>query len=374
MAAADTAEDIARAQAELERLQDQADELAVRIEAGWARQYELEQRVAELTDAQAIIEIEFTTALATLEDTAVRLYMDVAAGEGVAAMLATSDEVFAAAVHYLSTAADDSEDALDRLTALGADLEQRRNELTATLEEQAETGASLAVLAAEVTTALTAQSERLQQLEALRAQELFIATSTTTSTTTTTTAPATTSTTVETAPTTTAPAQTTTTTASTTSTSTTTSTTVPTTTTVPATAPVTTGGGTCPVAGSVTFVDSWGAPRSGGRSHQGVDMISARGTPLAAIYSGVIQRTSSSNLGGITIWLKADSGDTFYYAHLEAHAAGISPGVAVSEGQIIGYNGSSGNAPDYLPHLHFEYHPAGGGAVNPYPLARSVCG
>ena len=128
------------------------------------------------------------------------------------------------------------------------------------------------------------------------------------------------------------------------------------------------------MAGPVTFVDSWGAPRSGGRSHQGVDMIASRGTPIAAIYSGVIQRTSSSSLGGITIWMLSDAGDEYYYAHLDGHAAGISPGVVVTEGQIIGYNGSSGNAPDYLPHLHFEYHPGGGGAVNPYPLVKSICG
>jgi murein DD-endopeptidase MepM/ murein hydrolase activator NlpD len=124
----------------------------------------------------------------------------------------------------------------------------------------------------------------------------------------------------------------------------------------------------------VTFADSWGAPRSGGRAHEGVDMIAARGTPIAAIYSGVIQRTTNSALGGITIWMRSDGGDEFYYAHLDGYADGVSSGVRVAEGQVIGYNGSSGNAPDYLPHLHFEYHPGGGSAVNPYPLVRSICG
>jgi murein DD-endopeptidase MepM/ murein hydrolase activator NlpD len=103
-------------------------------------------------------------------------------------------------------------------------------------------------------------------------------------------------------------------------------------------------------------------------------MIAARGTPIVAIYSGVIQRTSSSILGGITVWMLSDAGDEYYYAHLDSHADGIAPGVAVSEGQVIGYNGSSGNAPDYLPHLHFEYHPGGGAAMNPYPLVKSICG
>ncbi|MDX1448697.1 MAG: M23 family metallopeptidase, partial [Acidimicrobiia bacterium] len=137
--------------------------------------------------------------------------------------------------------------------------------------------------------------------------------------------------------------------------------------------PPPTGGGACPVAGPVTFVDSWGAPRSGGRTHEGVDMIAARGTPIAAIYSGVIQSATTSSLGGITLWLLSDAGDEYYYAHLDGYAAGIAAGVRVAEGEIIGFNGSTGNAPDYLPHLHFEYHPGGGAPVNPYPLVATLC-
>jgi peptidoglycan LD-endopeptidase LytH len=381
VAAADTAADIEQAESELAGLQAQAEALARRIEDGRARQAELETRIGSLTDAQTLIEIDFASALADLEDSAVRLYMDVAAGEGVAAMLTSSDAVYAAAIQYLSTVAVDSEAALNRLTAIASELERRRAELTVAFDEQAETDAELAELAAEVTMALDQQTGRLERLEALHAREMFLATSTTTTTTTTTTPPPTSATTTTAPPTTSADSATTTTATSTTTTSTTTSTTTttlaPTTTTTTTTTPPTdpsSGGGACPVAGPVTFVDSWGAPRSGGRAHQGVDMIASRGTPLAAIYSGVIQRTSSSALGGITIWMQSNSGDVFYYAHLDAHAEGIAPGVAVSEGQTIGYNGSSGNAPDYLPHLHFEYHPGGGGAVNPYPLVKSICG
>ena len=102
-------------------------------------------------------------------------------------------------------------------------------------------------------------------------------------------------------------------------------------------------------------------------------MIAARGTPIVAIYAGTIRRMSSGSLGGISLWLRADNGDQFYYAHLDSYGD-ISVGQRVSEGYTVGYNGSTGNAPDWLPHLHFEFHPGGGSAVNPYPLVKSLCG
>lgn len=370
VALADTTDEIARTESEVADLQRRADELAVAIEENWARQVTLEGQISDLTDSQARLEIEFTWALADLEDTAVRLYMDVAAGEGVAAVLGSDGEVYAAAVQYLSTVADDSEAALTRLLATAAELERRRAELAVALDEQATTEARLAGLAAEVNASLEEQASRLAELEDLRAQEIFLATSTTTTTappTTTTTRSSTTTL----APSTTSTSSTTT--SSTTSTSSTTTTTTSTTTTTVPVEPAQSGGGACPMAGPVTFVDSWGAPRSGGRTHEGVDMIAARGTPIAAIFSGVIQRATTSSLGGITLWLLTDAGDEFYYAHMDGYADGIASGVRVSEGQIIGFNGSTGNAPDYLPHLHFEYHPGGGSPVNPYPLVASIC-
>lgn len=102
-------------------------------------------------------------------------------------------------------------------------------------------------------------------------------------------------------------------------------------------------------------------------------MMAARGTPLVAIFEGRIRRISTNTLGGLSLWITASNGDQFYYAHLEAYAD-ISVGQQVSEGEVVGYNGSSGNAPDWLPHLHFEFHPGGGAAVNPYPLVKSICG
>ena len=102
-------------------------------------------------------------------------------------------------------------------------------------------------------------------------------------------------------------------------------------------------------------------------------MIAARGTPIVAIFSGTIYRTSNSSLGGLSVYLTSDAGDMYYYAHLDSFGD-ISAGQRVAEGYVIGYNGSTGNAPSWLPHLHFEYHPGGGAAVNPYPLVKSICG
>ncbi|MXX01885.1 MAG: M23 family metallopeptidase, partial [Acidimicrobiia bacterium] len=131
--------------------------------------------------------------------------------------------------------------------------------------------------------------------------------------------------------------------------------------------------GVCPVQGPNTFVDTWGAPRSGGRTHQGVDLLAERGTPVSAIHEGVLFRVDVGGLGGLYIWLRAPWGDEYYYAHLEDFAPGAVPGKWVSQGEVIGFVGTSGNSPDYIPHLHFEYHPGGGRAVNPYPLALQAC-
>jgi murein DD-endopeptidase MepM/ murein hydrolase activator NlpD len=123
----------------------------------------------------------------------------------------------------------------------------------------------------------------------------------------------------------------------------------------------------CPVPGS-SFVDSWGAPRSGGRTHQGTDMMAPYGTPVYAAQSGTVSR-SSSDLGGIQAYVYGDGGDTTFYAHLQGYGGS---GGHVSAGGLIGYVGDTGNATG-TPHLHFEYHPGGGGAVNPYPYLMAVC-
>ena len=130
-----------------------------------------------------------------------------------------------------------------------------------------------------------------------------------------------------------------------------------------------------PVLGPCWFGDTWHAPRSGGRQHQGVDIIAKSGTPLYAANNGRISRQAFDrvgSLGGNAITLTAADGTYFYYAHLSTFADGIAVGSEVVAGQVIGYVGSTGSSS--TPHLHFEYHPYGGAAVNPYPAVKAVDG
>jgi murein DD-endopeptidase MepM/ murein hydrolase activator NlpD len=131
-------------------------------------------------------------------------------------------------------------------------------------------------------------------------------------------------------------------------------------------------GRTCPVAGAHSFRDSWLEPRPGGRQHHGVDMIAARGTPLVAIESGYIWSMSFHYLGGNGIYVKGNSGDIYYYAHMDGYGPGMSQGVRVDKGQLIGYVGDTGNATG-TPHLHLGYMPGGGPLTNPYQLMVKLC-
>ena len=125
-----------------------------------------------------------------------------------------------------------------------------------------------------------------------------------------------------------------------------------------------------PMQGGCGFTDTWHDPRSGGRLHEGVDIIGAKGLAIYATNDGVISRMSTGGaLGGNAIYVKIPNGTYFYYAHLDSFAPGMAAGVPVKAGQIIGYNGSTGST---TPHLHFEVHPFGGPAVNPYQFVKAV--
>jgi peptidoglycan LD-endopeptidase LytH len=125
----------------------------------------------------------------------------------------------------------------------------------------------------------------------------------------------------------------------------------------------------CPIDRPRSFIDSWGHPRSGGRRHRGTDMMAPHGVAVRAITDGVWEHRRTGRSAGIWGVLRGANGDAYWYMHLSAHTA--PSGARVTAGQQVGRNGATGNAS--TPHLHFEHHPGGGGAINPYPLLRSLC-
>jgi murein DD-endopeptidase MepM/ murein hydrolase activator NlpD len=127
----------------------------------------------------------------------------------------------------------------------------------------------------------------------------------------------------------------------------------------------------CPVSGTVSFRNDWGNPRSGGRTHKGTDMFAKKGTPVVAVTDGTL-RFRDGGLGGIAIWLKG-GGASYYYAHLDSRASGLSTGSYVNRGTVIGYVGNTGNAYGGADHLHFQLHPGHGSPVNPYPTLAASC-
>ena len=106
-------------------------------------------------------------------------------------------------------------------------------------------------------------------------------------------------------------------------------------------------------------------PRSGGRSHEGVDMLGSMGTPLVAVVSGSVL-FKQTPLGGNSVWLSGSDGNRYFYAHLRGFAGSSR---SVSQGEVIGYMGATGNANGTV-HLHFEVHPGGGASVDPTGYVR----
>jgi murein DD-endopeptidase MepM/ murein hydrolase activator NlpD len=96
------------------------------------------------------------------------------------------------------------------------------------------------------------------------------------------------------------------------------------------------------------------AERRSDRPHEAVDMLAPRNTPVHAVENGTIAKLFTSKAGGLTVYQFDPSGRLcYYYAHLDRYADGLQDGQAVSQGDVIGYVGTTGNAPPNTPHLHF---------------------
>jgi murein DD-endopeptidase MepM/ murein hydrolase activator NlpD len=358
-----TDDDIDRARAEVNRLTEESAQLGQEVIEAYGRQAALNSEIENLRSSIDFAEVRMTETQERLENLAVELYMGSTSGRSLSVLFSATNQEYPAGMEYLREASGVDDSVVTQMRVLQDELGNQTDRLGDALVEQEALSVELEDKAGQLQTQLVSTQQvyddlvvqqqreeeerrRREEEERQRAAEAAAAAAEAAATATTqpsgdssdggSESPATTS--------------------------------------PPATTPPSpsSGGGVCPVAGAVSFTDSWGAPRSGGRSHKGVDMIAARGVPVVAIFSGRVQRTSNSSLGGKSVYFVSDAGDMYYYAHLDDFGD-ISSGQSVPAGYVLGYNGSTGNAPSYLPHLHFEYHPGGGSAVNPYPLVRSLC-
>ena len=319
-------------EARMDELQDELDSTTERIEELRTEQDVVRERIASIELEMDRLEDRTSKLDDEAEERATSLYKQGPAGM-FEALVAAEDfgellERAELAEHVSSRSnaifyrlARDQEE----LTALGEELEERRGELAATTTDLEAAAEELQDKFAEVS---DEYEELKKELAAARREAAREAAAAATPTTTTSSAPA--------------PAG--------------------------GSAPAPSGGGkACPVNGPVSFIDSWGAPRDG-HTHVGVDMMADYGTPLVAIVSGTVS-SGWDDSGGNMIFLSGDDGHSYWYLHNETN---IVTSGRVSAGQQIGTVGDTGNAVG-IPHLHFEYHPGGGGPVNPYPLVASIC-
>lgn len=123
----------------------------------------------------------------------------------------------------------------------------------------------------------------------------------------------------------------------------------------------------CPAPGA-GFINDYGFPRAEGRVHLGNDLFAARGTPVRAPVSGRVEQAIGP-IGGNALQLYGSDGHRYYFAHLDRFGVGGT----VAADAVIGYIGNTGNAITTPPHLHFEVHPGGGAAVNPFPTITLAC-
>lgn len=293
--AAVTEGDIQRAEDRMREAQARADSLARQLEDAYVRQIQLEDEITNLTSAMERTQVRLQEAEVEVEKLAVEMYMGSTSSVALVALLGSEDGT-SAGLEYVRRVTGIEDASIANLKATRAELERQSDRLDQARAEQARVTEELAALAAEAEATLVAASEDYQMLveqrrreeeerrrreeEERRRREEQARLAAAAATSTTTTTPSNDS---GDSPTTTAPSQD--------GGSGESSNQSPPTTQPPP--PPSGGGAACPVQGPVSFVDSWGAARSGGRAHQGVDMMAARGTPVAAIYDGTITRTGS---------------------------------------------------------------------------------
>jgi hypothetical protein len=141
-----------------------------------------------------------------------------------------------------------------------------------------------------------------------------------------------------------------------------------------------------PVVGTVTYYDDFGEPR-GGIRHQGNDLLGTKHTPVVAVEAGKVKYWTASSSAGCMLYLYGASGTMYEYIHLnndltakndnrgacvEGVAYAVPDGATVAVGQAVGYVGDSGDADGLHAHLHFEVHPGGGRAVDPFPYLKKA--
>ena len=117
------------------------------------------------------------------------------------------------------------------------------------------------------------------------------------------------------------------------------------------------------------IADTWQAPRSGGRMHEGQDIFAPKGTKILSATNGYVYKIGENNLGGQTVSVISSGGRIYYYAHLDEYAPGLKVGDPVTTRTVLGFVGTTGNAQGTPPHLHFGVYTFGfGNAINPLPM------
>jgi murein DD-endopeptidase MepM/ murein hydrolase activator NlpD len=113
--------------------------------------------------------------------------------------------------------------------------------------------------------------------------------------------------------------------------------------------------------------DTWGAPRSNNRRHEGIDIFAPLGRPVLSTTNGIVFKVGEDVLGGHVVRVLGPGWQWHYYAHLDRFGD-IKPGSTVQQGTVLGYVGNTGNASGTPYHLHYGVYRFLGGAQNPYPL------